>query len=86
MLLIGVVPSFLNSVPLVMLVILKKATSLPSAALRLMTRPVVVCVSSFVDELVTEGVSAIGVTGKLTLPTSVFGSETRLVVPLSCTV
>src|SRR5438067_1686204 len=52
---IGVLPSFLNSVPLVMLVILKNATSLPSAAWRLMTRPVVVCVSSFVDEFVTDG-------------------------------
>ena len=45
-----------------MLVILKKATSVLSAALRLMTRPVVVCVSSFVDEFVTEGVSATGLT------------------------
>ena len=43
-----VVPSFWNRVPLVMLVILKCVTSVLSAALRLMTRPVVVCVSSLV--------------------------------------
>ena len=60
-LIIGVVPSFWNSVPLVMLVILKCVTSVPSAALRLMTRPVVDCTSSSVVALVTLGVSAIGV-------------------------
>src|SRR5258707_15532253 len=41
-LLICVVPLFLNSVPLLMPVILKLLTSVPSAALRLMTRPDVV--------------------------------------------
>ena len=61
--LIGVVPSFWNSVPLVMLVILKCVTSAPSTALREMTRPLVVCVSSSVVALVTEGVSATGVDG-----------------------
>src|SRR5882762_4655502 len=60
-LLIGVVPLFLNSVPLVMLVILKCVTSAPSTALRVMTNPEVVCVSSLVVAFVTEGVSAIGV-------------------------
>src|SRR6267378_853412 len=59
---IGVIPSFLNREPLVMLVILKCVTSVLSTAFRLMTSPEVVCVSSFVDESVTVGVSAIGVT------------------------
>ena len=49
-------PSFWNSVPLVMAVILKCVTSAPSAALREMTRPLLVCVSSFVVALVTDGV------------------------------
>ena len=61
-LIIGVVPSFWNSVPLVMLVILKCVTSVLSAALRLMTRPVVDCTSSLVVALVTLGVSAIALT------------------------
>ena len=59
---IGVVPSFWNSVPLVMLVILKCVTSAPSPALRQMTRPLVVCVSSSVVALVTDGVSATALT------------------------
>ena len=59
----GVVPSFKNSVPLVlMFVILKCVTSAPSPALRLMTRPELLCVSSFVVALVTLGVSATEVT------------------------
>ena len=52
----GVVPSFRNSVPLVMPVILKWVTSLPSAALRLITNPLVVCVSSLAVALVIEGI------------------------------
>ena len=42
----------------VMHVILKCVTSVLSAALREITRPLVVCVSSFVVALVTLGVSA----------------------------
>src|SRR5437016_4776704 len=61
-LLIGVTPLFWNSVPLTMLVIWKCVTSAPSAALRLMTRPAAVCVSSLVVVLVTEGVSATALT------------------------
>src|SRR6202521_6038172 len=57
-LLITVVPSFLKSVPLVMLVILKCVTSAPSAGLRLITKPEVVWVSSLVVASVTDGVSA----------------------------
>jgi len=53
-LLIAVVPSYWNSVPL-MLLILKCVTSLPSTALMAMTRPLVVCVSGTVVALVTEG-------------------------------
>src|SRR6267143_3109930 len=64
-LLIGVVPLFWNSVPLVMPVILKCVTSAPSAALRLITRPEVVCVSSLVVALVTDGVSATALTVKV---------------------
>src|SRR5438105_7918147 len=56
-LLIGVAPSCLNSAPLVMFVILKCVISAPSTGLRLMTRPDVLWVSSFVVALVTEGVS-----------------------------
>src|SRR5947208_948822 len=59
---IGVTPSFWNSVPLVMAVILKCVTSGPSTGLRLITRPLVVCVSSGVVASVTLGVSATGVT------------------------
>src|SRR5437660_5529218 len=54
---IAVVPLFLNSVPPVMLVILKLVTSAPSTAFLVMTRPEVVCVSSLVTLLVTDGVS-----------------------------
>ena len=61
-LLIGVVPSFLYSVPLLIPVILKCVTSAPSAALREITSPLVVCVSSLVVALVTDGVSATGLT------------------------
>jgi hypothetical protein len=63
-LLIAVEPLFLNSAPLVMLVILKCVTSPPSAALRLITRPDALCTSSFVVALVTDGVSATGLTVK----------------------
>lgn len=56
----AVVPSFWKSVPLLMLVILKCVTSLPSAPLRLMTSPLVVCLFSLVVALVTLGVSATG--------------------------
>src|SRR5260221_546759 len=59
---IGVVPSVWNSVPFVIPVILKWVTSVPSAAFRPITRPLVVCVSSLVVALVTDGVSATGVT------------------------
>ena len=45
-----------------MAVILKFVTSAPSAAFREMTSPEVVCVSSLVVALVTEGVSATGFT------------------------
>src|SRR5262249_41979240 len=55
-------PSFLYSVPLEIAVILKCVTSLPSTALRDITRPLVVWVSSLVDALVTDGVSATGLT------------------------
>ena len=61
-LVICVVPSFWYSVPLVMPVILKCVTSAPSAALREITSPLVVCVSSLVVALVTDGVSATGLT------------------------
>ena len=61
--LICVVPSFLNSVPFVMLVILKCVISLPSTALREMTRPLVDCVSSLVVASVTVGKSATGIDG-----------------------
>src|SRR5712691_2930630 len=54
-LLIWVVPLFLKSEPLAIAVILKCVTSAPSAALRLMTRPVVLCVSSLVVVPVTDG-------------------------------
>src|SRR5712664_200087 len=57
---IGVVPSFLNSEPLVMLVILKCVTSVLSTAFRLMTNPEVVWVSSLVVAFVTDGVSPTG--------------------------
>src|SRR2546426_807118 len=61
-LLICVVPLFWNKVPLAIPVILKCVTSAPSAALRLMTRPDPVCVSSLVVALVTDGVSATALT------------------------
>ena len=60
MLLICVVPLFLNKVPPVMLVILKLVTSAPSDGLRLIINPEVVCALTVVDALVTDGVSAIG--------------------------
>ena len=60
--LIGVVPLFWKSAPLTMLVILKCVTSLPSATLREITRPEVVCVLTVVVALVTLGVSATGFT------------------------
>src|SRR5438105_11030347 len=61
-LLIGVVPSLWNNVPLLIAVIWKFVTSAPSAVLRPITRPAVVCVSSLVVALVTEGVSATALT------------------------
>src|ERR1700687_1520102 len=84
---IGVVPLFWNRVPLGMLVILKLVTSGPSTTLRLITRPDVVCVFSLVVAGVTEGVSATGVTLKLTVAGNklFFGSGEPLVVPLSRT-
>src|SRR6267143_3689366 len=87
-LLIGVLPLFWNSVPLVMPVILKFVTSAPSPTFLVMTRPVVVCVSSFVVAFVTDGVSATGVTLKVTVACSTlfFGSGAPFVVPLSRTV
>ena len=56
---IAVIPSFLNSAPLVIPVILKFVTSAPSAAFFVITKPVVVCVSSSVVAGVTDGVLAI---------------------------
>ena len=55
---IGVVPSVWNSKPFVIAVILKCVTSPLSAALRLITRPDVVWVSSLVVAFVTDGVRA----------------------------
>jgi len=57
-LLIGVVPLFLKSVPLVIELILKCVTSPLSTAFLVITKPVLVCVSSLVVAFVTEGVSA----------------------------
>ena len=80
-LVIAVVPSFWNSVPFVIAVILKCVTSAPSAALRLMTRPEVVWVSSFVVAFVTDGVSATALTVMVAVitppprPASVFAVE-----------
>src|ERR1041385_2880145 len=62
LLLICVVPLFLNKAPPLMLVILKLVTSVPSEGLRLIINPEVVCVLTVVDALVTDGVSAIGLT------------------------
>ena len=59
---IGVVPSFWNSVPPVMFVTWTCVTSAPSAALRLTTRPDVVCVLVRVEAFVIDGVSATAVT------------------------
>src|SRR5262249_59096712 len=59
---IGVVPSFWNSVPLATFVILKCVTSDPSAALREITSPDVVCTCASVVAGVTDGVSPTGVT------------------------
>ena len=78
-LVIGVVPSFLYSVPLVMPVILKCVTSAPSAALREITSPLVVCVSSLVVALVTDGVSATGLITRLAVSVAV---EKAVVPPL----
>ena len=74
---ICVVPSFRNSVPLVMPVILKCVTSTPSTALREMTRPDVVCVSSLVVALVTDGVSATGFTVMLAVAAVPFSSPSK---------
>ena len=57
-----VVPSLRNNVPPVMFVIFRCVTSLPSAALRLRTKPEVLCVSSSVVASVTDGVCASGTT------------------------
>jgi len=73
-LLISVVPLFWYSVPLLMPVIWKWVTSAPSAALRLITRPVVLCVSSLVVALVTEGVSTTGLTVIVTVATFEFAT------------
>ncbi|GJE06201.1 hypothetical protein AOPFMNJM_1515 [Methylobacterium jeotgali] len=54
--------------PCWMLVILNQATSLPSTALRAMTRPAVVWASSPVLAAVTLGVSATGATVIETVP------------------
>src|SRR5882762_5629695 len=86
-LLMTVVPLFLNSVPPVIPVILKWVTSAPSAGLREITSPEVVCVFALVVAFVTDGVSATGLMLKLTVAVPlVFGSATPLVVPLSSTV
>ena len=78
-LLICVVPSFLYSVPLLIPVILKCVTSAPSAALRASTSPLVVCVSSLVVALVTDGVSATGLITRLAVSVAV---EKAVVPPL----
>ncbi len=52
-------------------VILKCVTSVPSAALREITRPLVVCVSSLVVALVTDGVSANGLITRLAVSVAV---------------
>src|SRR6266850_5897054 len=83
-LLIGVVPLFLNNKPPVIPVILKWVTSAPSAGLREITKPEVVCVFALVVALVTDGVSATALMLKLTVAVPlVFGLATPLVVPLS---
>jgi hypothetical protein len=82
-LLMAVVPSFLYSVPPLMPVILKWLTSAPSAALRLSTRPLLDCVSSTVVALVTEGVSATGVTFSVVVVLSVFAPPLPLLPPSS---
>src|SRR4029450_3858963 len=61
-LLIGVVPLFWYSVPFVMFVTLTCVTSAPSAGFFGTTRPLVVCVSSFVVAFAIDGVSATGFT------------------------
>src|SRR6266550_5387844 len=79
-LLIGVAPLFLNNEPPVIPVILKCVTSAPSAGLREITSPEVVCVFALVVALVTDGVSATAVRMKLTVAGPlVFGSATPLV-------
>jgi hypothetical protein len=81
---IGVTPSFLNNEPPVIAVILKWVTSAPSAGLREITRPEVVCVFALVVALVTDGVSATAMFAKLAVAGAlVLGSATPLVVPLS---
>src|SRR5439155_5398568 len=59
---IAVDPSCWNSVPPLIAVTLKCVTSAPSAALRLMTNPDVVCTLTVVAALVIDGVSATGLT------------------------
>ncbi len=59
---ISVVPSFWYRVPPVILVIWKNAAAVPSLGLGISTRPLVVCVFSFVTALVTLGVVAAAVT------------------------
>ena len=81
-LLIAVVPSFWNSVPLVMPVILKNATAELSAALRETTSPDALWVSSLVVALVTDGVSARSLTVMLMRSLSIFGPPAP-VLPLS---
>ena len=65
--------------PLLIPVILKCVTSAPSAALREITRPLVVCVSSLVVALVTDGVSATGLITRLAVSVAV---EKAVVPPL----
>ena len=60
-------------------VILKCVTSAPSAALREITSPLVVCVSSLVVALVTDGVSATGLITRLAVSVAV---EKAVVPPL----
>ena len=62
-----------------MAVILKCVTSAPSATLREITSPLVVCVSSLVVALVTDGVSATGLITRLAVSVAV---EKAVVPPL----
>ena len=82
---IGVTPSCWNSVPPVMFVTRTCVTSLPSAGLRLTTRPDAVCVLRAVEALVIDGVSATAETATVKVRVIVL-TPPNAVPPLSCTV